>query len=301
MSFLNPVSEPVLRFSSTDADAPQIDYNSRVAGDVKTVLKACLVTGYGSTASAGWTITNEVDHVAEFVSPSAAMSDYRLGIDDTSTSSTTWYYQYQDVRTNPSYNTPDKSFSYADKTHASNGWQLLTTNRGIVFIELIQHSTVNKLSARITYFGAVKSAIASVTGKNIFFFNVGHDGGVKYPYYFYSSYSHVHTQLETHTSAYMSAATSNALSAQSYTLDTSNVDLVSPIYIAESSQTLLIGELPPMLSKIVNATADIYGISEFALDARNVLSVTAGYSHSTASTANNRSRTFLIRTDYWEY
>lgn len=66
MSFLNPVSEPVKRFKSTDAGAPQINYNARVSGDVKTVLKACLVTGYGAKASAGWSIVNEVDHVAEF-------------------------------------------------------------------------------------------------------------------------------------------------------------------------------------------------------------------------------------------
>ena len=145
MSFLNPVSEPVLRFSSTDASAPQINYNARTAGDIKAVLKACLVTGYGAKASAGWSIVNEINHVAEFVSPSAAMSDYRLGVDDSTTIKTTWYYQYQDARTNPNYNEPTKSFSYVDKTHASNGWQMLVTERGIVFIELVQNSVVNKL------------------------------------------------------------------------------------------------------------------------------------------------------------
>ena len=301
MSFLNPVSEPVLRFSSTDAGAPQINYNARTAGDIKAVLKACLVTGYGAKASAGWSVVNEVDHVCEFVSPSAAMSDYRLGIDDTSTSSTTWYYQYQDVRTNPSYNAPVKSFSYVDKTHASNGWQMLVTERGIVFIELVQHSVVNKLSARITHWGAVKSAIASVTGRNICFFNLGHNAAIPQPYNFYSHSGYVHTQLESHTSALMSAATSNMLSSSAYTLDTANVDLVSPIYLANNDKTLLIGELPPLLSKVVNSTTDVHGVSEFALDARSVLSVCAGYSASGALYANSYGRTFLIRTDYWEY
>ena len=301
MSFLNPVSEPVLRFSSTDASAPQINYNARTAGDIKAVLKACLVTGYGAKASAGWSAVNEVGNVIEFVSPSAAMIDYRLGIDDTSSSSTTWYYQYQDVRTNPAYNAPTKSFSYVDKTHASNGWQMLVTERGIVFIELVQHSTVNKLSARITHWGAVKSAIASVTGRNICFFNLGHNAGISSPHYFYSSSSYVHTKLETHTSAYMSAATSNALLVQQYKLDSSSLDLVSPIYLANNDKTLLIGELPPLLSKVVNSTTDVHGVSEFALDNRNVLSVCAGTDYSDAVSANSYSRTFLIRTDYWEY
>ena len=300
MSFLNPVSLTVKRFKSTDAGAPQINYNARTAGDVKAVLKACLVTGYGTKSSAGWSIVNEVDHVAEFVSPSVAMSDYRLGIDDTSTSSTTWYYQYQDVRVNPTYNAPTKSFSRVDKTHASNGWQMLVTARGIIFVELVQHSVVNKLSARITHWGAVKSAIASVTGRNICFFNLGHDAAIANPYYFYSG-GYVHTQLESHTSAFMSAATSNMLSAYACILDTANVDLVSPIYLANNDRTLLIGELPPLLSKVVNNTTDVYGVSEFALDARSVLSVCAGFSHGTALTANSYSRTFLIRTDYWEY
>ena len=301
MSFLNPVNEPVLRFKSTDAGAPQINYNARVAGDVKAVLKACLVTGYGAKASARWSIVNEVDHVAEFVSPSAAMSDYRLGIDDTSASSTTWYYRYQDARVDPSNNAPSKSFGNADKTSGNNGWQLLATERGLVFIELIQHSVVNKLSARITYWGAVKSAIPSVTGKNICFFNIGHSATINQPYFFYSSSAYVHTQLESHTSAFMSAATSNALSAQSYTLDTSNVDLVSPIYLSNSDRTLLIGELPPLLSKVVNSTADVYGVIEFALNNRNVLSVCAGANYTNAVSSNAISRTFLIRTDFWEY
>lgn len=300
MSFLNPVNEPVLRFSSTDTDAPQINYNSRTAGDVKAVLKACLVTGYGAKASAGWTAANEVDNVIEFVSPSAAMSDYRLGINDTSTSSTTWYYQYQDARTNPAYNAPTKSFSYVDKTSGENGWQVLVTERGIIFIELVQHSTVSKLSARITHWGAVKSAIASVTGRNICFFNLGHNGVIATPHYFYSDSAYVHTQLETHTRVYMSAATSNALSSQSYGLDSSNLDLVSPIYLANNDKSLLIGELPPLLSKVVNSTDDVYAVSEFALDNRNVLSVCAGYAN-TIPYANSYSRTFLIRTDYWEY
>ena len=301
MSFLNPVNEPVLRFSSKDVGATQINYATRTAGDIKAVMKACLDTGYGAKAGAGWTTVNETATVIEFVSPSAAMSDYRLGIDDTSTSSTTWYYQYQDVRINPAYNAPTKSFSYVDKTHTSNGWQLLVTARGIIFVELVQNSLVNKLTARITHWGAVKSAIASVTGRNICFFNIGHNAAIANPHYFYNGSSYVHIQLETHTSAHMSAATSNALLAQAYTLDAANVDLVSPIYLASNDKALLMGELPPLLSKVVNSTTDVHGVSEFALDNRNVLSVCAGADYSNAVSANANARTFLIRTDYWEY
>ncbi|SLJ84500.1 hypothetical protein [Psychrobacter sp. DAB_AL43B] len=301
MSFLNPVNEPVLRFKSTDASAPQINYNARVAGDVKAVLKACLVTGYGAKASAGWSIVNEVNHVAEFVSPSAAMSDYRLGIDDTSASSTTWYYQYQDARVNPSYNAPVKAFVAVDKTSGENGWQLLVTERGILFIELTQHTAVSKLSARITYLGAVKSALTSNTGKNIMFFNIGQNATTPIPYSFYSANTYTHVQLSDNSNTYLSAAGSTALEAAEYALDIGVVDLVSPIYLVSALKNMVIAELPPMLSKTVNKTADLYGISEQALGARNVLSVCAGSSTSNFIQATSRARTFLIKTDYWEY
>lgn len=300
MSFLNPVNEPVLRFKSTDAGAPQINYNARVAGDVKAVLKACLVTGYGAVASAGWSVVNEVNHVAEFVSPSVAMSDYRLGIDDGSESTTTWYYQYQNARVNPSYNNPTKSFTFADKANANNGWHMFVTERGIIFIELVRHSAVSKLSGRITYWGQCKSALIDDAGKNMMFFNVGHNAAINVPASFYSK-TEVHTSIGVHTVVDMSAATGYMLAANTYSVDTSVADLVSPIYLAANNKSLMLGELPPMLSKVVNATADIYGVSESALDARNVMSVAAGFIHPTASTAISYARTFLIRTDYWEY
>lgn len=300
MSFLNPVNEPVLRFSSTDADAPQINYNARVAGDVKAVLKACLVTGYGAISSAGWTAENEVGNVVEFVSPGAAMSDYRLGIDDSVTSRTTWYYQYQNIRTDPTLNAPTRDINYAVKTHSNNGWQLLVTERGIVFVELVQHAFVNRLSARITYWGAVKSAINDTSGGNICFFNVGHSGTITQPYYFYDRLWPAHIALATHVNAYISAATSNALSFGDYAIGGSNVDLISPIYFASGRRDALVAELPPMLSKIVNSADDTYGISESLLDGRNVLSVCAGGNDSVPK-AYASGRTFLIRTDYWEY
>ena len=300
MSFLNPVNEPVLRFSSTDAGAPQINYNARTAGDVKAVLKACLVTGYGATASAGWAVVNEVGDVCEFVSPSAAMSDYRLKITDSTATNTTWEYCYQDTLTNPTYNTPIKALMFANKTHANNGWQMLVTERGLVFIELVQHSVVNKLSARITYWGAVKSAVPSVTGKNICFFNLGHNAGISYPNYLYSPNIYTHVQLDGYAAAQMSAAI-NYSASQGFTLGMSNVDLVSSIYLTPNTQATVIGELPVMLSKIINSASDIYGISEFALGGRNVLSVCAGYAATPDNQAYIYSRTFLIRTDYWEY
>lgn len=297
MSFLNPVNEPVLRFKSTDAGAPQINYNSRVAGDVKAVLKACLVTGYGSKASAGWSVVNDVNHVAEFVSPSAAMSDYRLGIDDTSTSSTTWYYQYQDVRSNPSYNALTKSFSYADKAHVDNGWQLLVTARGILFVEIVQHSVVNKLSTRITHWGQLKSALTDVAGKNICFFSIGHNGGIAVPNYLYTRNTYPHTKIAGASDLKFTTP----LPADRFVMSMSNIDLISAVYLTDSTGSFVAAQLPAILSNFVSNPLNVYGVDGVVIDGRPALSICAGYANGNPDWQITEARCFLIYLDNWEY
>lgn len=53
MSLLLSVRYPAKLYSHTDADAPKL---TDADGAIKTILKACLVTGYGAKASAGWTM-----------------------------------------------------------------------------------------------------------------------------------------------------------------------------------------------------------------------------------------------------
>ena len=300
MSFLNPVSEPVKRFSSTDAGAPQINYNARVAGDVKTVLKACLVTGYGAKPSAGWSIANEVDHVAEFVSPSAAMSDYRLGIDDTSNTSTTWYYQYQNARINPSYNAPIKSLTYANKTSNENGWQLFVTERGFIFLELVMHSAINKVSARMTYFGQVKSALNNSVGANMMFFNLGHNGNISSPNLLYDN-RYPHLQLNSYTSTQLFSATPFTFAASGYSFGLSNADIISPVYATSVLKDVVLCEVPAILNKAINNAADMYGVVETTIGTRTALSVCCGQANPAESTVLGFARTFLIYLDYWEY
>lgn len=52
MSLRNPLKYPVKYYSWQDAQAPQL---SNADGVIKTILKACLVTGYGTKSGAGWT------------------------------------------------------------------------------------------------------------------------------------------------------------------------------------------------------------------------------------------------------
>ena len=300
MSFLNPVNEPVLRFSSTDADAPQIDYNSRTAGDVKAVLKACLVDGYGTTASAGWSVVNEVDHVAEFVSPSAAMSDYRLGIDDTSTSSTTYYYQYQGLRTNPPYNTPGKSIRNIENSSPSNGWRFLVTERGFYFVELFTNSALNATVSRLTWFGQSKLAVENTDASNIGFWTVGHDSPTNYPYAFFdpSNSSLKHYQLSGYTGVKFSSANITMFARKNSDWGFSSVEIAAPLYI--TYQERLIAEHAGILLKDSN-TSDNFGVYDTDIGGRPALHVCLGWSNSGVSGPTTNSRVVLIYLDYWGY
>lgn len=297
MSFLNPVNEPVKRFSSTDASAPQINYNVRVAGDVKAVLKACLVTGYGAKASAGWSIVNEVDNVAEFVSPSAAMSDYRLGIDDTSTSTTTWYYQYQNTRVNPASNTPKKSIAQINKTHADNGWQLLVTQRGIYLIEMFFSTLAQALSTRVTYWGQVKTSVTEIA-HNISFWNEGHDAA-DFSYNIHKSVKWY--KFDNHVfSKWFAASPFFAIDITEYNADQAVIDLQSPIYLTSSSGVIL-GQQSGVLFNTINKSTDMFGVRDITINSRVMLHVCLGYQGSTASRIYAGSRNILIYLDYWEY
>lgn len=56
MSLLTPVKVPVKIYRWDDAGAPVLD---KKANCIATILKACLVTGYGSKSGAGWTLAFE--------------------------------------------------------------------------------------------------------------------------------------------------------------------------------------------------------------------------------------------------
>ncbi|MGE6480729.1 hypothetical protein ACQKEI_05120 [Psychrobacter namhaensis] len=298
MSFLNPVNEPVLRFKSTDAGAPQINYNARVAGDVKAVLKACLVTGYGAKASAGWTAVNETATVVEFVSPSVAMSDYRLGIDDTSTSSTTWYYQYQDVRINPSYNDPTKSWSYIDKTHASNGWELFVTQRGVIFLEYAHFTSASGMTSRVTFLGEIKSGATTIGGSDFVFFNVGHSATLDSPFLFYRP-NYPHIKVGGVDCAFVDAMPTNATQG-GVELGKSVISLFSTVYICASNRKSVLAELPAVQFKTINSLSELYKLTESDLGGRPTLIVCLGQANLYADQVNY-ARLLVIYLDYWEY
>lgn len=303
MSFLNPVNETVKRFKSTDTGAPQINYNARVAGDVKAVIKACLVTGYGTTTSAGWSITNEVGNVAEFVGPSASMSDYRLGIDDSSTSTTTWYYQYQGARVDvgTSVGVIKRSHTNIKKTSPQNGWQILATERGLFFIEILDSSTVDGRVARITYFGQVKSALPSIGDKNIALWSVGMNAPTAYPWQFFdpTDAGRKHIVVSGYNSIALNAANSYSVGANKSSDSPSIIELTNEVFLRDSN--VIVAQHPAFLLVDKNSAADTYKVIDTTIDGRPALSICLSWDTSNAVNAALSARYVLIYLDYWEY
>lgn len=300
MSFLNPVSEVVKRFKSTDAGAPQINYNARTAGDVKAVLKACLVTGYGSTASAGWTALNEAGNVIEFVSPSAAMSDYRLGITDTNASGTTWFYRHKNVKKTPLESLLTKSHENIDTSSVKNGWQLLVTAQGIIFIEILDDTIALGLVTRVTYFGRIKSALKNDNSVNIAFWSVGHGSGDPTNFWLIN---HIDPNKHIMAGAYTAASivTINATRTTTYIDNdiTSAVEPVSAWYLYNNANFM--GEQPAVLLTIGNINTERFKVIEKSFNGRPILSVPVSYATGDLDRYNKYTRTLLIHTDYWEY
>lgn len=303
MSFLNPVNEPVLRFKSTDMGAPQINHNARAIGDVKNVLKACLVTGYGAKASAGWSIENEVGDVCDFVSPSIFMQNYSIGVNDSSASSTIWYYKHMGVRINPINNTLTKSFVSVNKTSEQNGWELLVTEQGFYFVEKIFYSGVNQLQSRVTSFGRVKSALyEDASAHNMGFWSVGHTAPISYPWTFFQSASDNkrHYNINGHITPSLSSSNIGIMAGYSSTLDENLVvEMPSELFLVKDG--VLLGQhVGLLLTRLIDLELR-FGVYDTVIDGRPVLYTALGVVNPDLNTTTKGMRGLLIYLDNWGY
>lgn len=300
MSFLNPISEPVLMYSSTDADAPQINYAARAAGDVKTVLKACLVTGYGTKQGAGWSIQNETDFAAEFKSPEIALSEYTLGINDTSASSNIWYNKYQTTTRNLTTSALTKNPANIDKTKAS-GWHCIVTRQGVYHIEFVYQTIAKNYMARVIYWGRLKSALTDDMGKNIAFWISGADSQSSYPKEVFAATSsnYRYTLLGAATTLNASFANYDGLYAAPSATKFGTVEISSPVYFY--SDGALAAKQPGLLLKLANTMTNFYGVYQTTYNDRPVLYVCAGYNNAIVNNVPMYSLPMMIYLDNWGY
>lgn len=71
MNVFNPISQNVRVYRHSDNGAPQLD---RQQGSLQTVLKACLVTGYGDKDGANWQVIENTDDNTKAFYPAASVA-----------------------------------------------------------------------------------------------------------------------------------------------------------------------------------------------------------------------------------
>lgn len=297
MSFLNPVNEPVLAFSSADIGAPQIP-PTRVAGDISNIIKACLVTGYGGKPSAGWSIISEVGNSIVFSTPDLVMGDYAFGIDD-STSLTSWSYTYQGSARSLATGSINKSFSGTLPDPVA-GWRLLVTGRGFVFVEIKKVGSVNSIISRVTCFCQIKSGL-NVDVENMYFINFGLSSNPSIgPRTIVSSASSSYRHITLGSSTSIQPDSSNM---QMFSVNgapsTSELSLSSEIYFYADYK--FIGKCPFMLIKTPESLSDAYGVKEVLVNDRPMLHVCVSLLSADGSTVQDNARVVVIPLDYWEF
>ena len=156
--------KPVTVYRSTDTGAPQL---TNTAGSLKTVLKACLVEGYGSQASLGWEMKAEDTTSAVFRSKDPKATNTGLQIKNTGTS-----YAEPAMLVEPAgldqakkvVANADRRFQYWRSPLTSNKWMLIGHSRAFA---LLVKGTIR---SRLFWFGDFPSTAAGDTGNCAMFY-----------------------------------------------------------------------------------------------------------------------------------
>lgn len=133
MSLLTPIKVPVKVYKWDDVGAPQLD---KTAGCMMTIFKACLVTGYGTKESAGWTMPFESTSTGAkvFRPPSSPDTDFylRCSADTGQEMAAQVYLDMTDANTGDMKLQCATPFKYGVSTN-DGPWVLLATSKSIYF------------------------------------------------------------------------------------------------------------------------------------------------------------------------
>lgn len=148
MSFLNPTPVPAILYSSEDTDAPQLGTDR--TGAVKTILKACLATGYGGKPGQGWVMTDETANVATFAPGDPAAPQVGLSVDSSHKDDTILNLIWRGIPQNISRN---GHHQFRSGYNVSYRWFLIATPRGFAFVPLGTYRGTT--CATLLYFGGI--------------------------------------------------------------------------------------------------------------------------------------------------
>ena len=156
--------KPVTVYRSTDTNAPQL---TNAAGSLKTVLKACLVEGYGSQASLGWEMKAEDTTSAVFRSKDPKASNTALQIKNTGTSYADPAMLVEPVGLDQAKKVvadTSKRFQYWRSPLTSNKWMLIGHSRAFALL------VKGVIRSRLFWFGDFPSTAAGDIGNCAMFY-----------------------------------------------------------------------------------------------------------------------------------
>lgn len=170
MSITQPIPCKVKTYSSKDKNAPQLTGH----GDFLTILKACLITGYGDKEGAGWRAlySDEENKIITFERPTAS-TPYVLKIDESSTQNGTKYFvqiEPESVKSEDGVYSTSNYTNYYRYNYDYNvkEWRLFATERAFLFhADLTDNRKCFSL-----YFGDLQSEIK----RNVALFNLNFSG-----------------------------------------------------------------------------------------------------------------------------
>jgi len=157
MSLLTPVQYAAKLYSHNDAGAPQI---ASAAGAIKAILKACLVTGYGSKASAGWTTLFDDTNRMVLRLPDAGQA---LGLPDLKVENGNSRYAVSSQNNPTSLNDTSVLATVgllAIDSSMSSVWHLIATDVGFVFCYGAGRNNYSTGAERVIFYCGVISPLS---------------------------------------------------------------------------------------------------------------------------------------------
>ena len=297
---LRPTRTPVTLYTSEDPGAPKL---ARAAGSLKTVLKACLVTGYGSKPAAGWEAAFEDGNKIALRPADAKSPQGCLRVEHTNAN-------YADLRVYTAMSGIDagaaagalQRFPIYEGNTAVRRWWLVGCPRGFVFFSEGDYTT------RPLYFGDFPTLAAGDNGNMVFAAHAnGTYGKANYSWnglnYVGSNYA-ASFLLKSHdgltAAAEASFCSAGALSVSSTNYSTDYPSPVSggfsafPVFIVEivSRRRVMRGRLPGLSCPAENLSAVPVG-TEFAIGGDRYILMEIGDDY-------NRRSPVLVNISAWE-
>lgn len=295
MSLLTPVNVPVKVYKWDDEGAPTL---SKVANCMLTILKACLVTGYGEKEGAGWTEAFSDTGVSVFRPEVGAETDFYLRCSaDTGMQMTPQVYLNMTSASAGDLKLQcDTKFKYATGS-ITGKWVLLATARTFYFFCEQHYTALGNSNKQGAYFFCGDTA-SNVAGDRLVYLQHtggGYDGGENAGFLGWYNNTVNKGSLQyvigksLSSNGAVSTTDAQCLATGGKSLTTDEVVTV-PLLFASNKTYRMVGLYVPLNGAVYsNLVATTVNTSQGAVDCINF--GTAGYGDTN----------LYIRTDNWSY